>query len=85
MSKHEKCLYPHCNCISSGSVCKVAEAAEDCEKFCSFCGMTEREILRGYDCGYWDVCSKGDAEMIDPIALAQEKAKQGTKHDFRRN
>lgn len=72
---HERCSYPNCICIKMGSVCIVAEAA-DKEPYCSFCFMPASAVMRGEDCGHYDVCSKGGAVMVIPV----ERAVVGSKH-----
>ena len=67
--RHEACQYPNCICLKNGRTCRVSEAAEH-EPYCDFCGMEQSAVERGEDCGHWEVCSNGDAEMIDPVKQA---------------
>ena len=62
---HKLCLYPDCHCIAEGATCKVSDAAER-GLYCSHCGMDKADVERGSDCGFYEVCSRGGAVMIDP-------------------
>lgn len=68
-----RCTYPKCDCLSKGGECEPAaweqfykerDEREARGPHCSFCGMPEGAVLRGEDCGHYEVCSNGGAEMV---------------------
>jgi hypothetical protein len=71
MRPHMLCTYPKCDCLNSGSTCKVAdredyldrrEREKETEPYCSICFRAESELS---ECTRTE-CVDGIAFMIDP-------------------